>query len=269
MPTVSFISANYVARALNYPGGATSDWGKFDRATRQAASADHFTQLALDVAQAGFDSIDIWDAHCDWRHAGREDDIEQVKGACSQFDLAITSYAGGLSAADVPNIEKLFKFMKQLGTTMYAGGIWGANLPDVWPTVDALCAKLNTRFAFENHPEKSVDEILAKIDDGKWKHVGVALDTGWCGTQGVDALDAAKALRDRDKLFIVHLKDVTAAGAHDTCTLGEGVVPVDKVVHHLTRSGWNGTFCIEHEPFDRDPMPEAIESLQRVKQWMK
>jgi sugar phosphate isomerase/epimerase len=258
-----------VARALNYPGGQTSEWGKFDKATRAAASADAFMQIALDVAQAGFEAIDIWDAHCDWRGGFHEDDVEQIKGACSQFDLAITSYAGGLSEKDLPNVEKLLKFMKQLGANVYAGGVWAPNLDQFWPTVDALCAKLGMRFAFENHPEKSVEEILAKVDNGKWPHVGVALDTGWCGTHGVDAVDAVKRLRESGKLFIVHLKDVKAAGSHDTCALGEGVVPIDKVAHYLAKSGWNGTICIEHEPFDRDPMPEVMESLQRVRQWMR
>lgn len=268
MPTISFISANYVARALNYSGGQTNEWGKFDRATRERASADEFMQIAMEVGAAGFDAIDIWDAHCDWRRAGHEDDIEQIKGACSQFDLAISSYAGGLNAADMTNVEKLLKFMKQLGTTIYAGGIWGVeNLASIWPQVDDLCGRLRMRFAFENHPEKSVAEIMGKIDSGRWKHVGVALDTGWCGTQKLDAVEAAKALQE--KLFIVHLKDVKKAGEHETCALGEGIVPVEGVVKYLVQSGWQGTFCIEHEPFDRDPMPEVLTSLQRVKGWMR
>jgi L-ribulose-5-phosphate 3-epimerase len=165
------------------------------------------------------------------------------------------------------NVEKLLKFMKQLGTNIYAGGIWDADLPAVWPKVDEWCGKLGMRFGFENHPEKSVEEIMGKIDGGKWKHVGVALDTGWCGTQGIDAVEAVKRLRE--KLFIVHLKDVKAAGGHETCTLGDGVVPIEGVVRELVRTGWEGTMCIEHEPYDRDPMPEIVESLKRVKQWMK
>jgi sugar phosphate isomerase/epimerase len=267
MPKVSFISANFVARALNYSGGATKEWGKFDKATRETASADEFMRIAMEVSEAGFEAIDIWDAHFDWRRAGFEDDIEQIKGACSQFDLAISSYAGGLNGADMANAERLFKFMKQLGTSIYAGGVWGADLPAVWPGVDELAGRLGVRFAFENHPEKSIDEILSKIDGGKWKNVGVALDTGWCGTQGVDAVEAAKVLRDKGKLFIVHLKDVKQAGEHETCTLGDGIVPIERVVKEL--AGWDGTVCIEHEPFDRDPMPEVVESLKRVKAWMK
>jgi hypothetical protein len=72
MPRISFISANYVARALNYPGGTTSEWGKFDKATREKASADDFMRIAMEVSEAGFEAIDIWDAHFDWRRAGFE-----------------------------------------------------------------------------------------------------------------------------------------------------------------------------------------------------
>jgi sugar phosphate isomerase/epimerase len=95
----------------------------------------------------------------------------------------------------------------------------------------------------------------------------VALDTGWCGTQGIDSVEAAKRLRE--KLFIVHLKDVKAAGAHDTCALGEGIVPIEKVVRYLVESRWEGTFCIEHEPYDHDPMADVKKSLERVKKWLK
>ena len=68
-------------------------------------------------------------------------------------------------------------------------------------------------------------------------------------TQAMDALDAVKRLREADKLFIVHLKDVVAVGAHDTCAIGEGIVPCERVVRYLVQSGWQGDVAIEHEPF--------------------
>jgi hypothetical protein len=37
------------------------------------------------------------------------------------------------------------------------------------------------KFNFENHPEESAEEILAKID-GEGPSVGLAIDTGWLGT---------------------------------------------------------------------------------------
>jgi hypothetical protein len=40
-------------------------------------------------------------------------------------------------------------------------------------------------------------------------------------------------------------------------------------VRYLVQSGWQGDIAIEHEPFDRDPMPEIARSYQRVKEWLK
>jgi sugar phosphate isomerase/epimerase len=265
MPQISFISANYVGRAMNYRGPA--DWGANDAATVKAVSPEHFDAVAKDVAAAGFEAIDIWTAHCHWQHHSREDYLEIVKGICSQYDLAITSYAGGLNVTSAAELEAPFKFMKQLGAPIFAGGMWGADPAAMTPEIHKVCDRLGVRYGFENHPEKSVDEILAKIGGGKFSRVGVALDTGWCGTQGMDALEAAKRLRE--KLFIVHLKDVKKAGEHVTCTLGEGIVPIEGVVRYLKQSGWDGTFCIEHEPYDHDPMPDIRKSAQRVRQWLK
>src|SRR5439155_16087126 len=96
MRTISFISANYVARANYYNG--IEDWGAQDRATNAAANPDTFQAMARDVASAGFEAIDIWTAHCHWQHhspapsdpvgAGSprplsSDYLEQVKGICS------------------------------------------------------------------------------------------------------------------------------------------------------------------------------------------
>jgi sugar phosphate isomerase/epimerase len=171
-----------------------------------------------------------------------------------------------LHPASVADLEAPFKFMKQLGAPIFAGGMWGADPAAMAPHIQKICERLNVRYGFENHPEKSVEEILAKIGGGQYSRIGVALDTGWCGTYGLDSHEAAKRLRE--KLFIVHLKDVKAAGAHDTCALGDGIVPIEKVVRYLVESRWEGTFCIEHEPYDHDPMAEVKKSLERVKKWL-
>ena len=265
MRTLSFITANYVGRALNYTGPA--EWGPHDQATVKSMSADTFGAVCADIADAGFEALDIWVAHCHWRHHSAEDYLEVVKGICSQYDFTISSYAGSINGADLPDIEKAFRFVKQLGAPMMAGGCRGGEPAEVVPFVNDLCAKLGLKWAFENHPEKSVEEILARIDGGRHEHVGVALDTGWCATQGLDALEAAKRLRD--KLFIVHLKDIIAPGGHETCAIGEGIVPCEKVVRYLVESGWNGAICLEHEPYDRDPMPEVLRGAQRVREWLE
>ena len=182
MRTVSFITANYVGRALGYKGPA--DWGLNDQATIKSMSGQTFGAMCADIAAASFEAIDIWVSHCHWQHHSAGDYLEVVKGICSQYDFSITSYAGGLNGADLPGIERQLRFMKQLGAPMFAGGCWGGTTAEVVPFVNDLCGKLGVKWAHENHPEKSADEILARIDGGRHPNVGVALDTGWCGSQG-------------------------------------------------------------------------------------
>ncbi len=77
-------------------------------------------------------------------------------------------------------------------------------------------------------PKKPPAELLAKIGDGGEGTIGAAVDTGWFGTQGYDAAVAIEELRDH--LVHIHLKDVLAVGAHETCRYGEGVVPIERCV---------------------------------------
>lgn len=263
MRTVSFITANYAARALNY--GGNTNWGENDRATSAWSTPDNFRAMAQEIKNAGFADIDLWTAHCHWQRHSR-DYMQQVKTICAQLDLEITSYAGGLSITGPADLDAPFLFMSQLGVPMFAGGIGGVPDADLAAMVNEMCQKYGLEWAFENHPQKSVEEIMAKIGGGKYPRCGVALDTGHCGTQGLDALEAVKGVRE--SLLIVHLKDVKAAGAHVSCALGDGIVPVEGVVRYLVESDWHGTICIEHEPFDRDPMPEVVTSLQRVRGWL-
>jgi sugar phosphate isomerase/epimerase len=95
--------------------------------------------------------------------------------------------------------------------------------------------------------------------------MGVAFDTGWAGTQGFDAADAVRDLDDL--LYDVHLKDVESAGAHETCVLGDGVVDVRACLRALDDIGFDGWVTVEHEPFDRNPMPEVERSVERLREW--
>ena len=265
MLKISFITANYAARSLNYNGD--TDWATHDAATLRTIDGETFGAIARDIAAAGFENIDIWTAHCHFEFHNDSDYLEVVKGLCSAYDFTITSYAGGLRPATPADVEAPFRFMKQLGAQLFAGGIFGPlSAEEAMPHIQAACEKYNVRYAFENHPETSADEILAKAGRGKFDRCGVALDTGWCATHGMDAVETAK--RVRDQLMIVHLKDVKQAGSHETCALGEGIVPVEQVVRYLLEDGWDGTLCIEHAPFNRDPMPEIVRSLARVQEWV-
>ena len=51
------------------------------------------------------------------------------------------------------------------------------------------------RFGYENHPEKSPQEVLELIGDAE-DVLGAAVDTGWWATQGYDPVQAIRDLRD-------------------------------------------------------------------------
>ena len=265
MINLSFITANYVARSSNYNGVA--DWSTQDKLTQEQIDGASFREICSDIANAGFEDIDIWTAHCHYLKHLDSDYLEVVKGLCSAYDFTIRSYAGGLTPTVAGDVEAPFRFMKQLGTDLLAGGLFGPmSAVDAMPHIQAACEKYAVRYAFDNHPEKSVDEILSSMGAGKYNRIGVALDTGWCGRQGIDAVEAAKQLREH--LLIVHLKDI-AKDSLSTCVLGDGNVPVEKVVRYLVETGWNGTLSIEHSAYDHDPMAEVSTGYLRAKQWIK
>ena len=131
----------------------------------------------------------------------------------------------------------------------------------------AILRKYGVRLALENHPEKTSDDIKRKIPNGFEDVVGIALDTGWFATQGYAP---GKAIREiREHLITVHLKDVRAAGAHDTCALGDGIANIPDCVAAILETGFSGTIGIEHEPETYDPTEEVKLSKQRLAEWMQ
>lgn len=265
MNTISFMSANFVARELGY--AMTGGWGQGDQATqarfRPAESfAARFDELLTEVAALGFTSVDIWTGHLNPAWATPEQ-IEAARRLLAQHGLRAASLAGWFGATP-EELEQSCRLAAALGCRIL-GGSTSLLAQDRAATLDAL-KRHDLVLGLENHPEKSPAELLAKIGDGGEGRVGACVDTGWFGTQGYDAAQALAELRD--VLVHVHLKDVLAAGAHDTCGYGQGVVPLEACVQTLRRSGYSGGISLEHEPEDRDPRPEVQASLSLLQGWL-
>jgi sugar phosphate isomerase/epimerase len=130
----------------------------------------------------------------------------------------------------------------------------------------ALLEKYDLMLGVENHPEKNPAELLARMGPSGGGRVGAAVDTGWFGTQGYPAERALEELADR--LVHVHLKQVEAAGAHDTCGYDHGAVDIESCVRALQRIGYAGAISVEHEPEGRDPGPECVASRVLLEGWL-
>lgn len=261
----TFMTANYVARELDYNGEDLSDWGRCHDATVKAFHgpqfAEKFEELVVQVKACGFDSLELWVAHLDPFQATPEM-IQQAVKILEKHNMKVHSYTAGFGTPGVSRDEavRIFETARAIGARVLAQGFHPAN----GPIVQELAQTYGIRMGLENHPEKTPQEAIDKIRDfAPW--VGVAIDTGWFATQGYDPVQAVRELKDY--IVHVHLKDIRAAGSHETCALGDGVVDVREVLAALKEIGYNGVITIEHEPMDYDPTDDVIKSLERAKRW--
>ncbi len=262
----AFVTANYVGQALGYQSyHNVSEWMVNHHATVEQFHgpqyAERFEELVSGIKAGGFDAIELWVGHLEPLTATPEMLADAV-GILKKYDMPVISYTAGFGQPGVSRADaiRIFETAKALGAKVLAQGFHPAN----GPLVSELAAQYGIRMGLENHPHKNAQEVIDIVAPfAPW--VGAAIDTGWFGTQGGDAAQAVRELRDH--IVHIHLKDIVAAGGHTTCVLGEGVVDIRGVLRELKQIGYAGPISIEHEPYNYDPMPECIESLKRAKAW--
>lgn len=265
MNTLSFMTANFVARQVGYH--MTEGWGQGDRATYEyfrpiETFPARFEEYMTDAKNMGFSAVDIWMPllHPDW---ATDEHVAAAQEILKRHNLQVVSLAAWL-ADDPAYVEKVCKLAVALGTDVIGGG--APILKDHRDTVVSILKNYGVRLGIENHPERNAEELLAQVGDTGDGTIGLAVDTGWFGTHGFDAVTALEAVAPH--LFHIHLKDVRAVGGHDTCRYGEGVVPIRDCVETLQRIGYTGAISIEHEPDDHDPTEDVIASLEMVEAWL-
>ncbi len=247
---IAFNTANLVARVSGYHF-ELKHWGEQHARTVRETDEAAWRAICHDIAGAGSWAVEVWEAHAA-PEALNEEKAAAWKRILDEAGLTPVGYAGKLSSRTV-------QICRWLGIPCINGGLGSLSLADA----DTLCQSSGVRFHFENHPEKSAEEILAKIDGGsEW--VGVCIDTGWLGTQAISAPDAIRTLG----LLVrhVHIKDVKAHGGHETCLLGSGIVDVGGCLQALRDMGYEGWYSWEDEPEDRNPLDSAVQNRQRIEE---
>jgi L-ribulose-5-phosphate 3-epimerase len=259
--TLSFMSANFVSAELGY--GAADDWGTFDDATNRAFAPletfeARFRRLLSTITGAGFDALDLWTAHLNWRWATPEH-VAIARDALEEHELVVVSLAGNFGS-NAEELETACRLANALEVDLL-GGMGDVLRSDLTGAAEVLRAH-GVRFGYENHPETDPRQVLELIGNDA-DVLGATIDTGWFATHGYDPVQAVTDLRER--LFHVHLKDVEQAGTHVTCMHGAGVVDIEGCVDVLVASAYDGALSVEHEPYDHDPTDECVrmrEALQ-------
>lgn len=259
---LSFMTANYVAEELGY--GRADEWGPFDDATNAAFApvetfGARFGGLLERVTSIGFDAIDLWFGHLNWRWATGEH-VALAGEALAAYGVRVVSLAGSVGAT-ADELAAACRLANALGVDLIVG------LGEIVRSDRGAAARVlrehGVRFGLENHPEKTPQEVLEVIGS-ETDVLGAGVDTGWWATQGYDPVAAIEELSER--LFHVHLKDVEALGTHVTCMYGDGCARIAECVDALLRIGYAGPVSIEHEPYDRDPTAECARMLSMLRE---
>jgi L-ribulose-5-phosphate 3-epimerase len=258
--TLSYMGANFVARELGY--GVADEWGPFDVATNAAFEPIETFGARLDeilaiVGSAGFEAMDMWLGHLNWRWATPEH-IAIARDLLDRHGIRVVSLAGNFGETP-DDLATACQLANALDVDLLGG--MGDVLRNHRSEAETVLREHGVRFAYENHPEKTPQDVLALIGDAE-DVLGAAVDTGWWATQGYDPVEAIRDLQGR--LFYVHLKDVEAEGTHITCMHGDGVARIAACVDELLELGYRGPLSIEHEPYDRDPLAECIRMREQL-----
>jgi len=248
---VAFCGANLVARVSDYQF-ELKNWMKQHHATIKATDAAEWRAICEEIAAAGFKGIEVWAAHASPERLTNKGLAMEWKKIMDGAGLKPVAYAGATLGRDA------FQVCEWLEIPHVDGQIGGLT-PDA---ATKLCAEFGIGFNLENHPQKTAAEILEPIGGGnEW--LGVCIDTGWLGSQGVPGPKIIKECGDLVRH--THIKDVKAAGGHETVLLGEGVVDPAACIQALKDIGYKGWYSWEDEPEDRNPM----ESAERNRLWIE
>ena len=149
--TLSFMGANFVARELGY--GAADEWGPFDAATNAAFEPLETYGARLDeilaiVASAGFEAMDMWLAHLNWRWATPEH-IAIARDLLDRHGIRVVSLAG--SFGETPSdLEAACRLANALEVDLLGG--MGDVLRNHRSEAETVLREHGVRFAYENHP---------------------------------------------------------------------------------------------------------------------
>jgi len=246
---IAFVTANLVARVSGYRF-ELAHWGEQHKKTIAATDAVAWQSICREISGAGFRAIEVWEAHAAPEVTTRER-AATWKAIMDDHGLVAIGYGGGLS-------RKTLEICQWLGIPQINGWI-GDNKPE---QTTALCRETGVRFNIENHPQKTAQEILKVVDGGnEW--LGVCIDTGWLGTQGANGPEIIRTCGPLVRH--THIKDIKAAGAHETCLLGEGVAQVAACIGELKEIGYADWYSWEDEPEDRNPFDSAV----RNRHWIE
>ncbi|WP_156308600.1 sugar phosphate isomerase/epimerase family protein [Sphingobacterium endophyticum] len=176
-------------------------------------------------------------------------------------DSNVTGYAvGPIYMKTKEEIDKAFDYCKRVGVNLMIG------IPEIkdLPYVAQKAKENNVKFGIHNHgPEDKIYPNATVI----WNHIkDLDKNLGMCFDMGHNVRDGQDSIKDlvryKDRIFDIHLKNVTAADAKgSTCELGRGIIDIPAFTRALLKIKYPGCCSIEFEKDMKDPLAGIAESV--------
>lgn len=173
----------------------------------------------------------------------------------------VTGYAvGPIYMKTREDIDNGFEYAKRVGVKLIVGI---PNHEDL-EYLSNKCKEYDFRYAIHNHgPEDklypdatSVYSRVKNLD----KRLGLCFDIGHNLRYGKDPI--ADIARYSDRIFDLHLKNITAAAAEGkTCELSRGVIDIQGLIRVLRKVKYSGMCSLEYEKDMKDPLAGIAESV--------
>lgn len=158
------------------------------------------------------------------------------------------------------DIDNAFEYAKRVGVDMIVGIPQKEDLEYLSTKVQ----EYEIRYAIHNHgPEDKLypnATVIVELIENLDKRIGLCFDIGHNMRDGHDPIRDLN--RYKDRIFDIHLKDVSAAEAEGkTCELGRGVIDIPAFVDMLKKVNYAGICALEYEKDMKDPMAGIAESV--------
>ena len=221
------------------------------------------TIKGLQIAGAKYISVKNVKNHIDISHS-----TEERKARAKMFrdgGMEILSVGNVSLRGSDEDIRKGFEYARNVGvTTMVC-----APRLDAMPLLDKLVKEFDIKLAIHNHgPEDKgffpspydVMTAVAKFD----KRIGLCIDVGHTARAGVDP--AESIIKCKERLYDLHLKDISALGNKNTpIEGGRGILDLTSILQALRKINYQGLAGYEYEKDGKDPLAGLAETLGYTK----
>ncbi|MEN9744806.1 MAG: hypothetical protein RLZZ49_218 [Bacteroidota bacterium] len=229
-----------------------------------------FARFDIDKMIAMLQKLNVKNLSLKEIHLPLNSSNEAIEAAKKKFaDGGINVYTVGvIYMRSKEAVDQAFEYARKVGVEM----IVGVPNQDLLSYAEAKVKETNIRLAIHNHgPEdklypspKDIYDRIKNFDP----RVGLCIDIGHTLRAGVLPEKTVKEYRDR--LFDLHLKDVTAmAKDAKVIEIGRGAINYPAFMEALKKVNYKGVCSVEYEKDMTDPLVGMAESVGFVKGIMR